>query len=128
MNDEFEGPISESEISRLVEAFYSKVRVDPTIGPIFNEKVEDWPAHLALLKSFWCSALLGAGTFKGNPLLTHLKLALEPAHFRVWLSLFAETASEVLPPSRAAVIIARSQGIARSFQSASWDNRNLLGQ
>ena len=118
MPEQSEESISESEISTLVDAFYTKVRLEPTIGPIFNEQVEDWPTHLALLKSFWCSALLGTGTFKGNPLQTHLKLALEPAHFRVWLGLFAKTASETLSPSHAAMIVAKSEGIARNFQLA----------
>lgn len=118
MPEQSEGSITEAEISRLVDAFYAKVRVEPTIGPIFEEQVEDWPAHLALLKSFWCSALLGTGTFKGNPLQTHLKLALDPAHFRVWLELFARTASEILSPPHAAMIVARSEGIARNFQLA----------
>ena len=68
MLEQSEESISELEISRLVDAFYAKVRLEPTIGPIFKEQVEDWPTHLALLKSFWCSALLGTGTFKGNPL------------------------------------------------------------
>ncbi len=118
MSKQSERSISESEIGVLVDAFYQRVRLEPTIGPIFNERIEHWPTHLGLLKSFWCSALLGAGTFKGSPLETHLRLPLEPEHFRVWLGLFAQTASELLLPSHAAMIVARSESIARNFQQA----------
>lgn len=118
MSKQSERSISESEIGVVVDAFYERVRLEPTIGPIFNERIENWPTHLALLKSFWCSALLGAGTFKGSPLETHLSLPLEPEHFRVWLGLFAQTASELLSPSHAAMIVARSESIARNFQRA----------
>ena len=34
-------PISEADISRLVDAFYGRVRQDATIEPIFNQAVED---------------------------------------------------------------------------------------
>ena len=73
--------VTEDEIRRLVEAFYAKVPLDPVIGPIFNEQVEDWPAHLALLKEFWAAVLLGTGNFRWNPLATHLKMTLIPEHF-----------------------------------------------
>jgi hemoglobin len=42
--------ISAPEISELVDRFYAKVRLDPDIGPIFNATIDDWPAHLSLLK------------------------------------------------------------------------------
>ena len=45
--------ITEAEIASLVERFYAKVRVDPEIGPIFNDAVQYWDAHLVLLKDFW---------------------------------------------------------------------------
>jgi hemoglobin len=111
-------PVTTSEISALVDAFYARVQHDLVIGPIFNEQVEDWPAHLALLKEFWASVLLGAGTFKGNPLEKHLKLPLSREHFERWLALFAETARELLPQERAAVFIDKSQRIAETFQRA----------
>jgi hemoglobin len=110
--------ISEAEIDTLVDTFYAKVRTDATIGPIFNEQVKDWPEHLALLKSFWASVLLGAGTFRGNPLETHMMLPLEAEHFRVWLALFRETAREVMRPEGADAVIRRSERIAETFQAA----------
>src|SRR6185437_2686518 len=93
MSEEF---ISEQEISQLVDRFYAKVQLDPVIGPIFNQAIDDWPAHLALLKTFWSSVLLATRSYKGDPMLTHLQLPLEEAHFQRWLALFAETARETI--------------------------------
>jgi hemoglobin len=43
-----ESTITEREISSLVERFYAKVRVDPEIGPVFNDVVHTgmptWPS------------------------------------------------------------------------------------
>jgi hemoglobin len=109
--------ITEEEISSLVDRFYAKVQLDPEIGPIFNEKVEDWPAHLALLKNFWSTVMLTTGRYKGDPMMTHLQLPLEPSHFNRWLELFAETAKEVMAPAHAAIIIAKSERIAGNFKA-----------
>jgi hemoglobin len=109
--------ITEAEISTLVDRFYAKVRLDPDIGPIFNAIVGDWPHHLALLKDFWSTVLLTTGRYKGDPMMTHLQLPLDPDHFERWLTLFAETATEVLPPDHAATVIAKSQRIAQNFKA-----------
>ena len=110
-------PITEPEISILVDTFYAKVRLDPDIGPIFNAIIDDWPYHLALLKDFWSTVLLTTGRYKGDPMMKHLQLPLDPEHFERWLALFAETAHEVLPPDHAATVIAKSHRIAQNFQA-----------
>jgi len=112
-----EQKITEDEISNLVDRFYARVQLDPEIGPIFNETVEDWPTHLALLKNFWSTVMLTTGRYKGDPMMTHLQLPLEPGHFSRWLSLFAETAKEVMAPDHAALIIAKSERIAENFKA-----------
>ena len=109
--------ITESEISTLVDSFYDKVRRDPDIGPIFNAIVDDWPLHLALLKDFWSTVLLTTGRYKGDPMMKHLQLSLDPPHFERWLALFAETANEVLSPEHAATVIEKSHRIARNFKA-----------
>ena len=109
--------ITEAEISVLVDRFYEKVRLDSDIGPIFNAIVGDWPHHLATLKDFWSTVLLTTGRYKGDPMMTHLQLPLDPDHFSRWLTLFAETAHEVLPPEHAANVIAKSQRIAQNFKA-----------
>jgi hemoglobin len=113
-----EDKITEQEIDTLVDNFYVQVQKDPEIGPVFNERVEDWPAHLALLKNFWSSILLTTGRYKGHPMMTHLKLPLEEHHFRRWLQLFAETAHKVMSPAHATQIIQKSERIAENFKMA----------
>jgi hemoglobin len=107
--------ITEAEISALVDRFYAKVRLDPDIGPIFNAIVGDWPHHLATLKDFWSTVLLTTGRYKGDPMMTHLQLPLDPDHFGRWLGLFAETANEVLPADHAQTVITKSHRIAANF-------------
>ena len=132
MDSAEQAAVTENEISVLVDAFYARVQQDAVIGPIFNEQIEDWPAHLVLLKDFWATVVLAAGRgdgriYKGNPLETHLKLKLEPRHFERWLALFRETALEVLPREKAAVFIEKSQRIAETFQRVIAAKKTGLG-
>ncbi len=120
--------ITESEISTLVDTFYAKVRRDDDIGPIFNAIVSDWPHHLATLKDFWSTVLLTTGRYKGDPMMTHLQLPLDPDHFSRWLALFAETANEVLPPAVAANVIEKSHRIARNFKAGIAHKRDKVAR
>lgn len=115
--------VTREEIDELVDRFYAKVRLDPEIGPIFNATVDDWPAHLSLLKDFWVTVLLTERRYKGDPLAKHLELSLDPPHFARWLTLFAETAREVMSPRSAEIVIGKSQRIAENFKSAIAQNR-----
>lgn len=73
--------LTEDRLTVLVEHFYAKVREDPTLGPVFNRAIADWPAHLEKLSAFWSSVMLTSGRYKGNPMMAHLKhrAAIEPA-------------------------------------------------
>lgn len=109
--------VTEALIRNLVHVFYARVRCDPLLGPIFNTRVEDWPAHLDKLCAFWSSVLLMTGRYKGTPMKAHMELpGIAPAHFERWLALFHATAKEVCPRSAAGLFIDRSQRIAQSLQ------------
>lgn len=110
--------VTEADISCVVDDFYDRVRRDCTIGPIFDEKIKDWPTHLAHLKRFWSSVLLGTGTFQGDPMGTHLGLPLKSEHFERWLSLFAATTKEKLTPDQAELFNSRAERIAMNFRHA----------
>ena len=110
--------ISPEEINNLVDRFYAKVRLDTEIGPIFNAAIDDWPAHLSLLKDFWSTVLLTERRYKGDPLAKHLELSLDPQHFARWLALFEETAREVMEPQHAEIVVWKSHRIAENFKSA----------
>jgi hemoglobin len=80
---------TEAEVTRLVHEFYALVRLDPMLGPIFNEHVADWPAHLDLLVDFWSAMLRGTRRFRGAPMSKHLALpGLSQELFGQWLRLF----------------------------------------
>lgn len=87
--------IDEDFIDHIVEAFYAKIREDDMVGPIFAERISDWPPHLARMKAFWRSVLQNSGEFSGNPMLKHLAIpGLRLEHFERWLNLFYETLRE----------------------------------
>ncbi len=107
-----ETPITEAEIATLVDRFYAKVRQDPEIGPVFNDAVHNWDAHLALLKDFWSTVLLTTGRYKGNPLLAHFRLPIEAGSFARWLTLFTETANEVMSTAHAEFVVRKANRIS----------------
>ena len=111
--------IAEDDLARLVPLFYERVRADPDLGPVFEAAVHDWPEHLDRLIAFWSSVSNASGRYKGNPFAAHMKLGdrITPALFQRWLTLWGETASEVLPPAAAATIQARAERIADSLQA-----------
>jgi hemoglobin len=114
MNEET--PITETEIASLVDRFYAKVRLDPEIGPVFNHAVQNWDAHLALLKDFWSTVVLATGRYKGNPLVAHFHLPIEEGYFTRWLALFSETANEVMAAHKATFIVHKANLIALNMR------------
>jgi len=61
--------ISEENICQLVDAFYTKVRADEALAPIFDRAIQDWGPHLNKMYAFWSSVMLTTGRYKGNPLI-----------------------------------------------------------
>jgi hemoglobin len=109
--------ITEPMVRRLVAEFYRRVRQDALLGPVFDAAIEDWDQHLIRMCDFWSSVVLMSGRYKGKPVLVHAMLpGLTPAHFRKWLALFHETASDVCPAKAAVLFIDRARRIAESLQ------------
>jgi hemoglobin len=109
-------PPDEAAISRLVHAFYGRARRDPLLGPVFEAAVHDWPAHMDTLVRFWCSVLLRAGTYRGNPMAAHQPLGLDEAHFVRWLELWGDTARDVLQAPQAREVEEIAGRIGRSLR------------
>ncbi len=107
-------------IDHLVEAFYAKIRDDDLLGPIFAERITDWPMHLSRMKGFWRSILHNSGEFSGNPMLKHLSIpGLELAHFAHWLDLFYATLRDLEEhPAATALVGRRARMIADSLLTA----------
>lgn len=77
--------IDDAFISQLVEHFYRVIRQDVLLGPIFAQKIEDWPMHLARMKDFWASIMLESGRYSGNPMQKHIAIGgIDAVHFERW--------------------------------------------
>lgn len=107
-------PIDENAIRAMVDHFYTQVRQDPLLGPVFEARVSGrWPAHLDKMVDFWSSALLRTGRFSGNPRAVHAALpGLSDRHFARWLALFEETLAVVFDADTAAFILRRAELMA----------------
>lgn len=107
-------------LARLVDAFYARVRADGSLGPVFNDAIDDWPEHLDKLAAFWSSVMLTSGRYKGQPVPAHMKhkSRITPALFERWLALWAHTTDELMVPEAAAALQDRAGRIAQSLQLA----------
>jgi hemoglobin len=108
--------ITEAMIERLVRGFYAKVRTDTLLAPIFEARIRDWEPHLAQMCAFWSSVALMSGRYHGTPMVKHLPLPIDAAHFDRWLALFEETAREICSPEAAAHFVERARRIAESLE------------
>lgn len=92
--------LGRSEIERLVNRFYEKVRDDETLGFIFDKVAKvDWPKHLPKMYAFWQTVLFRDGGFRGDPIGKHAQLVpltrMGRGQFDRWLELFEETVDEL---------------------------------
>ncbi len=108
--------IDEAMIDRLVRTFYARARLDPLIGPIFENRVHDWDGHLGRMCAFWSSVALMSGRYHGRPMVAHLPLPIDTPHFDRWLEIFAATARDVCPPAAATHLLDRAHLIADSLE------------
>ena len=110
-------PLDEAGIARLVDTFYARVRQDDLLGPVFDDAVHDWPAHLRTLTDFWCSVALRAQRYRGNPMGVHRGLSgIEEAHFQRWLALWRETVPQVIDAEGAERLIEHANRIGLSLR------------
>jgi len=113
--------ITEETIKALVDQFYTRVRSDSKLGPIFNQALghsdAEWQPHLERMYSFWSSIMLASRRYHGNPIQKHLNLpTFDRDLFDRWLELFSETANEVHEPETAQKYITKGQNIAKNFK------------
>ena len=108
--------IDEAMIERLVRGFYSRIREDDILGPIFAAKIEDWEPHLQKMFAFWSSVALMSGRYHGQPMAKHLPLPVDARHFDRWLALFEQTARDTCPPKAAEHFTLLAQRIAESLE------------
>lgn len=94
------------DIKSLVDAFYSSIREDDMLGPIFTDFARvDWVEHLPKLCEFWETVLFAVHGYKGDPIEAHvdlharlnkeLDLDLKQQHFDHWVELFTSTVDDL---------------------------------
>ncbi len=105
------------DVKQLVNTFYTKVREDDMLAPLFNERIQDrWSQHLEKMYRFWQTLLLDEHTYYGAPFPPHAKLPVEHLHFERWLELFHKTVDELFVGEKANEAKWRGQKMAQMFE------------
>lgn len=120
--------IDDASLAVLVERFYARVRQDSVLGPVFEDAVRDWPAHLETLTEFWSSVMLTSGRYHGRPMQAHMRLPIRPEMFEIWLGLWRETASELFAPDPAELLIEKAERIAQSLSLGMFFRPDAVGR
>ena len=122
---------SRKDILHLVQTFYSKIRKDELLGPIFNAHIKDemWPAHITKLTDFWETNLFGVQKFKGSPTKKHLKVdesfdySIDQQHFGKWLNLWVKTINELFVGEDAEKAIYMARKMATGQYLTMWQHK-----
>jgi hemoglobin len=113
--------VTEPSITLLIDHFYTAVRGDAVLGPVFEAAIgeDEWPEHLETMRRFWSSVMLTSGRYSGNPVAVHRAVrGLERPMFARWLALFEATVRDLFAPEPAAEFITKAHRIATSLQLA----------
>lgn len=106
--DQLHARLGDETISRLVAAFYARVKVDDVIGPMYPS--DDWEGSEKRLRDFLIYRFGGADTYiqeRGHPRLRgrHMPFKIGMAERDRWLELMGQAMDEVqLPPDVALVL------------------------
>lgn len=104
------------DIQLLVNTFYSRVRENELLGPLFNERIGDrWPEHLEKMYRFWQTILLEVHTYTGSPFPPHAKLPVSQLHFDTWLNLWHQTVDQFFAGEKATDAKWRGDRMAEMF-------------
>lgn len=105
------------DIKTMVNSFYSQVRENELIGPIFDEVIQDrWGIHLEKMYSFWQTILFEEHTYFGSPFPPHAKLPVEAKHFEQWVSIFNQNMDNLFEGPKAEEAKWRAAKMAQMFQ------------
>jgi hemoglobin len=103
-------------IQLMVDTFYSNIRKDELLGPIFDEKIGDrWSEHLEKMYRFWQTILLEEHTYSGSPFPPHKQLPVEKQHFNRWMEIFSSTVDSLFTGPLAEEAKLRGQNMAEMF-------------
>lgn len=118
-------------IALLINTFYQRIREDEMLGPIFNNIINDWPAHLERLTDFWETNLLFTRKYKGNPLRAHSEVdekvdrIITMEHFGRWLQIWFSTIEDNFEGKNAEVAKQRARKMSTMMFLKIFESRSL---
>jgi hemoglobin len=119
-----------AHITLLVETFYTKIRADKVLGPIFNGIIKDWESHSVLLTDFWETQLLLIRKYHGNPITVHQEVddkmnhSINSEHFGLWLNIWFETLDELFEGETTWVAKNRAQKMSTMLYMEMYKHRS----
>jgi hemoglobin len=113
-----DGDLTAAVIRQVVEAFYAKARQDALLGPVFNEIVEDWHAHIEKVSAFWRYATRLDRTYNSRDFMpAHVRHGtIEASLLPRWLFLFRQTATEICTQQGAEALVDIAERMAESIE------------
>jgi len=113
-------------ILKLIKPFYADIRQHAVLGPIFNRRVQDWPAHLEKIAGFWALQTGGPARYRGGFGAAHLSLGIGAEHFQHWLGLWEFNNARQLEPRESAEVNALAQQLARRLAAITQSRSALM--
>ena len=104
-------------LALLLQYFYSDVRQHALLSPVFNRQIDDWPAHVEKIGSFWTHLTGGPSNYSGKMPLKHLNLGIDAHHFQAWLQLWSFNCHSHLAEVEAQEMIAMAHEIGHRLKS-----------
>lgn len=117
-----------TELLRFLRHFYADVRQHRVIGPIFNQRINDWPTHIAKISEFWARVTGGPSSYSGAMPARHMDLGLSAEHFQVWLDLWDYNCRRHLRPAEAVELNAVAQQLGAQLHKITSDKSGLQPQ
>jgi hemoglobin len=112
--------VTREQIRAVMNAFYSRVRRDEILGPVFDKVVAeaDWPAHLEKVARFWDLAFRLDHNYAAHGFMSaHMKhMHIREEQTRRWLQLFDESLGETCSEREAAAFRAIAQAMTENIR------------
>lgn len=105
------------KLVELLRHFYADVRQHQLIGPIFNERIKDWPAHIEKIAGFWARVMGAPSEYTGQMPARHLPLGLQRMHLEAWLQLWDFNCRRHLAPAEADELSGLAQQIGERLMA-----------
>lgn len=108
--------VTSEDVKLLVDTFYERIGVDPTLGPIFHGVLKnDWQPHLDKMYGFWETILFDVHKYSGSPFPPHRNLPVDQLHFDTWLYLFKQTIEDLFIGPKADEALWRATKMGEMF-------------